>query len=439
VLPNLLSNSQEEHPWQAMKESSSPPPEATIHAADLSPKRVLFVDDDPEVLDRLKRTLEETRAEWQMAFNTSARDALRRLDEAQFDVIVTDTHMPEMGGFELLTEVLRRYPNMVRIVLSPTVKLDLALRSANVAHQYLAKPCDAATLRAALDTAMRIRTMLVSPALKTFISRMTSLPSLPSVHTKLVESLEDPEISSRELGEIIAQDVGLTVKVLQIANSAFFGLYRYIASPSEAAVYLGIDTIRALTLSTGVFSAFHHTGLTPVFIGQLQRHSMTSGVLAHAIANSEGLAKKTCNSSLVGGLLHDVGKLVLAANCPKEYGDVLAAASKDGVSPCEAEEQVFGTTHAEIGAYLLWLWGLPDAVCTAVAFHHKPAEHSVTAFTGAGTIHVADALEHESEDCLDSAGCLDIDHRYLAALSLSDHLGSWRQLSKKYSHRGEQD
>ena len=438
MLPNLLSNLQEERPWQAMKESSSPP-EDIVPAADLSQKSILFVDDDPDVLDRLKRTLEETRAEWQMAFSTSARDALRQLEAAQFDVIVTDTQMPEIGGFELLAEVLRRYPNMVRIVLTPTLKQDLALRSANVAHQYLAKPCDGATLRAALDTALRIRRMLVSPALKIFISRMTSLPSLPLVHTKLVDSLEDPEISSRELGEIIAQDVGMTVKILQIANSAFFGLYRYIASPSEAAVYLGIDTIRALTLSTCVFSAFHHTGLTPVFIGQLQRHCITSGVLAHAIANSEGLNKKTCNSSLVGGLLHDVGKLVLAANCPKEYGDVLAAASKDGVNPCEAEEQVFGTTHAEIGAYLLWLWGLPDAVCTAVAFHHKPAEHSVTAFTGAGTIHVADALEHESEDCLNSARCLDIDHTYLAALSLSDHLGSWRQLSKKHSRRGEQE
>ena len=436
MLTNLHSDSQQERHWQAMNEPFSTPD--TPVPADPSRKCALFVDDDPSVLDRLRGTLEGMSTDWQMTFSTSARDALRKLEEAPFDVIVTDTHMPEMGGFELLAEVLRRYPDMVRIVLSPTVKQDLAIRSANVAHQYLAKPCDAATLRAALDTALRIRKMLVSPALKTFISRMTSLPSLPSVHTKLVESLENPEISSRELGEIIAQDAGMTVKILQIANSAFFGLYRYIASPSEAAVYLGIDTIRALTLSAGVFSAFHHTGLTPVFIGQLQRHSMTSGVLAHAIANSERLSKKTCNSSLVGGLLHDVGKLVLAANCPKEYGDVLAAASKEGLSPYEAEQQVFGTTHAEIGAYLLWLWGLPDAVCNAVAFHHKPAEHSATTFTGAGTIHVADALEHEMEGCLDSARLVDIDHGYLAGLSLSDHLGEWRQLCRARSHDEEQ-
>lgn len=438
MLPNLLTNSHDERPWQAMKELSFPP-ETPMHVPDPSRRRVLFVGDDSSVSGRLRQTLDDVSPSWQMTFITSPREALRRLEETQFEVIVTDTHMPEMSGFELLAEVLRRYPNMVRIVLSPTVKQDLAIRSANVAHQYLAKPCDAATLRAALDTALRIRKMLVSPDLKTFISRMTSLPSLPLVHTKLVESLENPEISSRELGEIIAQDVGMTVKVLQIANSAFFGLYRYIASPTEAAVYLGIDTIRALTLSTGVFSAFHHTGLTPVFIGQLQRHSMTSGVLAHAIASAEGLNKKTCNSSLVGGLLHDVGKLVLAANCPKEYGDVLAAASKEGVSPCAAEQQVFGTTHAEIGAYLLWLWGLPDAVCTAVAFHHNPAEHSATTFTGAGTIHVADALEHEMEGCLDSARRMEIDLGYLAALSLSGHLGQWRQLCRTHGRRGEQD
>src|SRR5258708_24434704 len=358
-------------------------------------KRVLFVDDDRTVLDAFAQTLRDANSDYEMAFTTSAQEALRRLAESEIDVVVADMHMPEIGGADLLTEVMRLYPQTVRILISDNAGIELVVRSSTTAHQFLTKPCDAATLRRTLDRALRIREMLASPGLRTVVSRMTSLPTLPAMYTKLVESLDDPEISSRELGDIIAQDVGMTAKILQIANSAFFGLYRYVANPSEAAVYLVIDTIRALTLSTSVFSAFQEAGLNPFFIGQLQQHSMATGMVALAIAKAESLPKKACDASLVGGLLHDAGKLVLAANCPKEYADVLALIRNENLTSYTAESQIFGAPHAHIASYLLWLWGLPDEVCRAVAFHHRPREASAKAFTAAAAIHVAHALEHE--------------------------------------------
>jgi len=401
-------------------------------------KRVLFVDDDQNILDGIKRTLHSMRAEWQMAFSTSGEEALKKLEEREFDVIVTDMRMPGMTGSELLTEVLQRYPSMVRIILSGTVEHDLVLRSATTAHQSLVKPCDATTLRATLDAALRIREILISPKLRSLVSQVTSLPSLPSVHARLIESLDNPEISSREMGEIIAQDVGMTAKLLQLANSAFFGLYRYVASPSEAAIYLGLDTIRALTLSNGVFSVFQQSGAAEPFIGQLQRHSIKVGMVASLIAKRENLPKKICDSSLIGGLLHDVGKLVLAANCPKEYDEVLAGAREEGIAWHEAELRVFGATHAEIGAYLLWLWGLPDEMCKAVAFHHKPADCSETTLTAAAAIHVADALEHEVEGAPDPACRADIDMNYLTTIKLADHVPEWRRLHDEFTSRGEE-
>ena len=408
-----------------------------VKTAVLPVKRVLFVDDDQNILDGLKRTLHSMRTEWQMAFSATGEEALKKLEESEFDVIVTDMRMPGMNGSELLTEVLQRYPSMVRIVLSGTVEHDLVLRSAATAHQYLVKPCDAATLRATLDTALRIREVLISPKLRSVVSRVTSLPSLPSVYAKLVESLENPEISSREMGEIISQDVGMTAKLLQLANSAFFGLYRYVASPSEAAIYLGLDTIRALTLSTGVFSVFQESGAAELFIGQLQRHSMKVCMVANIIAKRESLSKKICDSSLIGGLLHDVGKLVLSANCPEEYNEILAVARKEGVACYERERQVFGATHAEIGAYLLWLWGLPDEMCKAVAFHHKPADCSETSFTAAAAIHMADALEHEVDGAPDPDCRADIDMNYLNRMALVDHVPEWRRLHDEFVNRGE--
>jgi HD-like signal output (HDOD) protein len=398
-----------------------------IHLPSTS-KRALFVDDEQYVLDGLKRTLHSFRAEWQIDFSTSGAEALRKLTEREFDVIVTDMRMPGMSGSELLTQVLERYPNTVRIMLSGTVEHDAVLRSATTAHQYLSKPCDAITLRATLDAALRIRSMLASPRLRTLISRMTSLPSLPTVYAELVKSLENEEVSCRELGGIIAKDIGMTVKTLQLANSAFFGLSRHIASPEDAAVFLGVDTIRALTLSTSVFSAFRETGLADGLIGQLQRHSMATGTLASSIAKVENLPKKACDSSVIGGFLHDVGKLVLAVNCADEYKSVIGAARDEGRSCHELEQIAFGATHAEIGACLLWLWGLPDAVCQAVAFHHSPARCSDTTFTAAAAIHAADALEYESQEPENKFGKESIDTEFLSNLRLTDRLPVWRRL-----------
>ena len=405
--------------------------------ATTSLKRVLFVDDDRNVLDGIEQTLLDASSDYEVAFTTSGREALRKLAESGFDVIVADMHMPEIGGADLFTEVMRLYPQTVRILLSDNAGLDLVLRSSTTAHQFLTKPCDAATLRRTLERALRIREMLASPGLRTVVSRMTSLPTLPAMYTKLVASLDDPEISSRELGEIIAQDVGMTAKILQIANSAFFGLYRYVANPSEAAVYLGIDTIRALTLSTTVFSAFQEAGLNPFFIGQLQQHSMATGMVAYAIAKAENLPKKACDASLVGGLLHDAGKLVLAATCPKEYADVVALMRKEGLTSYAAESQIFGATHAEIGSYLLWLWGLPDEVCRAVAFHHQPREASAKVFTAAAAIHVANALEHERAT-VDPVLQMNIDLEFLKSLGLANRLPEWRRLCSEQLDKKEE-
>src|SRR5689334_4057755 len=120
-------------------------------------KRVLFVDDDRTVLDAFAQTLRDAGSDYEIAFTAGAQEALRKLAESEFDVIVADMHMPEMGGADLLTEVMRLYPQTVRILLSDNAGLELVVRSSTAAHQFLTKPCDAATLRRTLERALRIR------------------------------------------------------------------------------------------------------------------------------------------------------------------------------------------------------------------------------------------------------------------------------------------
>ena len=374
-------------------------------------KRLLFVDDEPKVLDGLQRMLYPFRSQWQMVFASSGREALQRLNESEYDVVFADVRMPEMGGVELLSEVTRRCPQTIRIVLSGTTDLELKLGAVDVAHQYLYKPCDVETLRAAVERAFSGTERLPDAALRRLISGIQTLPSAPAVTLKLADVLGSGNASEKHIAAVIAQDMAMTAKVLQLVNSAFFGSHRQITNPAEAVAHLGIGTVTALALSVIVFSQLPPARSSRI-AEDLTHHGLRVGALARKIAESSGFAGTAAGDCFVAGLLHDIGKLVLATSCAKQFTDALLKAHENSSTASAAELAEFGVTHSEVGAYLLWLWGLPDCLTEVVASHHKP--HGQLPEAGLLiAVHVADALVNgraESGidfDCLSKAGLLE--------------------------------
>lgn len=396
----------------------APPGAPTVPAGGM--KRVLFVDDENKVLEGLQRMLYPMRGEWRMEFVSSGVEALRRLSESEFDVLVTDIRMPVMSGIELLNQVVELHPQVVRLVLSGTVSMDLTLRSAALAHQYLVKPCDAATLRSKVEHALNLRTMLADPALKQLISRLPNLPSVPSIYTRLLQALRSAEVSTKDIGLIIEQDMAMTAKILQLANSAFLGLARRVATPGEAVTYLGVDAVRSLVLSASVFSQFRPKNLQEFSVEALQEHSLKVAALAGEIAHSLTWSQSAMNDTFVGGLLHDAGKLVLAQHCPDAYRTALLRAHGGGASIREAEQEVFGTTHAEVGGYLLWLWGIPDEITEVAATHHRRPVDPERPASPADAVHVADALVNQRID-------QDLDRARVENLGWTKLLPEWQE------------
>ena len=191
-------------------------------------KHVIFVDDEPLVLKGLARLLHPLRTEWQMTFVTSGAQALEAMTATPFDVLVTDMRMPGVSGSALLAEVSNRYPDTIRIVLSGMCDREEALSTVAGAHQFLAKPCDADLLRKAVERAFTVKNDLAKGALKNFISRITSLPSPPSLYNSLIEAAQDPMVSAQRIGSIVAQDIAMTSKVLQLVNSPLFAIRRTV-------------------------------------------------------------------------------------------------------------------------------------------------------------------------------------------------------------------
>jgi putative nucleotidyltransferase with HDIG domain len=391
-------------------------------------KRILFVDDEPNVLYGLKRMLRSQRKHWDMAFTSGGEEALALMEQEPFEVVVSDMRMPGMDGAELLTAVMRRYPNAVRLILSGHSEWELIMKSVGPAHQYLTKPCDADQLKATVAQAFALRELLAEPNLQALVARLDTLPSLPAVYHKILETLRSPRASCMSVGQIVSEDPAMAAKVLQLVNSAFFGLGRNISNPCQAVTLLGLDTIRALVLSIHVFSELDQRQVKALSLDALWAHSLTVGTLAKRIAQAEVQDPKVWDDALLAGLLHDIGKLVLGTNLPDEYLAVRERAAEGEVSLPEAERQVFGASHAEIGAYLLGLWALPDPIVEAAAFHHRPSQYQSRRFSPLSAVHAADCLctANSEEDTATPEQAFDL--AYLDALGLPDRADAWRAL-----------
>jgi len=358
-------------------------------------KRIMFVDDDPNVLTGLRNVLRTKRREWDMVFAIGPEEALANLSKGSFDVVVSDMRMPRMDGATLLGKVKEMQPWAVRMILSGQTELDSAMKSVFVAHVFLSKPCDPVLLQSVVDRACRLNAILRSEELRSTAGKVQMLPTAPRTYVALNEALTLPTCSVAALVQIIEHDVGLSAKLLQLVNSAFFGLPKRISSLNDTVTYLGFSTIKNLALALETFSAAAQTsGLSEAKLSAIQDHSLLTGQIAQQI---EANATKRAEGAFLAGVLHEVGCLLNVKNSPDQ----------DSGEPVEREF---------LGAYLLGLWGLPHAIMEAVAYHKKPHMVAHSTFELVDIIYVADHLATEVR----SSGADDpkLDLAYLAGIGI---------------------
>ena len=353
-------------------------------------KTIIFVDDEPRILEGLQRMLRPQRKDWEMRFATSGAEALAMLAEQPADLVVTDMRMPVMDGAELLQHVRQLHPAAIRIVLSGYFDGEAALRAVPVAHQFLAKPCDALKLRAMIDRCSLSAEILADESARRIVGTMGQLPVFQSTRTMLLSALDNPASSLDEIGELVGRDVGLAAKVLQLVHSAFFGLPREIVDVNTAVGYLGFDTIRQLLLLAEVMRSFRPGTVNGFTLEEFERHSN----LVARITSRLPLRPSLRSSAVVAALLHDVGILVQSARIPEELNACCDEAKSIGIPLYVAEKSRHGTTHAEIGAYLLTVWGFPPEIVHAVGHHHKPAppDEPLAELDVTSAVHIADVL-----------------------------------------------
>jgi HD-like signal output (HDOD) protein len=352
---------------------------------------VMFVDDEAHVLAALRRSLHHLKKQWRMRFASSAAEALEQLQETPADVVVSDMRMPGMNGQVFLCHVRDRWPGAIRVVLSGQTELESALASVDVSHRFLDKPCGPDVLEETVQRLLVIRERIGSPRVREFVGAIGSLPSTPSVIAELNSALLDPQVTNHAVVAILERDPAVTAKLLQLANSALLGIDEPVNDVATAVDCLGIAAVRDLATATAAFSALSPSSPDlSSFTEQLESHSLRVALLAAEIAG-EDVAKQ----AFAAGMLHDIGQLIVAANAPEQWAEINTLVAT-GIARPTAELSVLGVTHAEIGSYLLALWGLPGSLYEAVAWHHDAPAHTPWAMAPVHAVHLAEhVLEHD--------------------------------------------
>lgn len=400
-------------------------------------KQILFVDDEPRILDGLKRMLRPMRREWDVSFASSGQEALDILSKNPFDVVVSDMRMPGMDGGQLLTKVMELYPHIIRIVLSGQSEQEMIMKSVRPTHQFLSKPCSAEMIKLVIQRSCDLRDMLASDALKDAVSQIQSLPSLPTFYNKIMKTVQSPKASLKDIGKIIEQDVAMTAQILKLVNSAYFGFYSNISNPVQAVTILGVNIIKTLVLSIEIFSIFE-TGKEHDFsFDKLWEHSKLAGIFARNIAMDITKDQHFIDDAFTTGFLHDIGLIVLASRLPEAYKQILNDARHKKITIYEAEFGVLRSTHAEIGAYLLGLWGFSDDIVEAIAMHHKPIIRHDEPFSLITIVHLADIFVQDILGPRQGIQISKLDKNYIEKLNLEKHRLKWLEKCKEIYETGE--
>ena len=394
-------------------------------SADGATKRILFVDDTPDTFGALQEALDAHAGSWQVDYAPGGEAALAALAHAPVDVVVAEEQIGAMDGVTLLTRVRDEHPTTIRMILSATTRPGLATI---VSHRLLSKPCNVEDLTVLIrrSSALHARTGEVEAFRKTMAT--TALPSRPGVYMELNQVLSSPDWEPHQVSAVLERDVAMSAKVLQLANSALFGLTSTVTSVRDAVMYLGVDTIRSLALTAEAFGKVAPRGDAGFSLDDFQAHAM----LVARITASILPAGRTQQEAVTAALLHDIGKLVLISDGDRRWAQLTDRARERRVPVHVVEAEADGVTHAHVGAHLLSLWGLPDGIVEAVAHHHDPSEVDGLAFDGVAAVHIANGLANElhpaTEEEPPAAG---LDLELLDRLGLRPRLDLWRQRSRE--------
>lgn len=360
-------------------------------------EKILFVDDEVQILKAFRRLFMDT--DYEIITAGSGEEALDILQEEEVDIIVSDMKMPNMTGYELLSKVKEKYPNIVRIILSgfSDERIVYDALQKNIAKLYILKPWENTSFINTLEKVFQIENVLKNGDVLKLINNAEELPTIKGSYVNIINTID----SGQEIYKIIESiecDYSIAGKLLHIVNSSYYGIKT--GSIKRAVSYLGVDNIKNIVIASAFIDSL---GFDPNYnekIALLWKQSFISNRIFNIIYN-EFLNKKTPETAMTAGLLCNVGVIFLIHSFKEKYVEILDEISRTGENIIEIENKAFGTNHQEIGGYLLRWWDIPLPIVEAALYHHKPLDENIINKEIVLVVHIAEkyAWDILKENC----------------------------------------
>lgn len=387
-------------------------------------RTILFVIGDPQQTRDLSQLLADCRAPWEMTYVRTSAEALAHLQAHPCDLVVAAMSLPDRGGVELMNEIMERHTGAARMLLGDIEEREWVVQSLGTAHQVLLSPFDAWRLKAALARALESEPWVPGKIARKLIAEMKCLPSPPYIYFRVMREMRLPEPSVENIGTLISRDPVMSAKLLRAANSASMGLGMQVVSPVEAVMYLGLENTQGLVLLAHSCSFFEQIKAPFFSVDQVWNHSIRTGQLAQKIARARHEQTSLVDECFTAGLLHDMGKMILAANHTEKFRESMRLVRNSGLQENDAENQVFGTNHAEVGGCLLAGWGVPWPIVEAVALHHAPRVIGQPGFNALAAVHAANHIARIKEPHPPR-----VDMEFLKTCGLEGEFETWKALA----------
>jgi HD-like signal output (HDOD) protein len=396
---------------------------------------ILFIDNDDGQFDAIKKPI--------YGWSIHSRQTLEEgkeflLQNENTNIVIVNVDLHGLEGIQFLSDIKLGLPEIVRFSAIANEAAPISLKASSVSNQCIAKPYIENELKVLLMRAVSLRERLSGCTFRERLHEISGLPSLPKLYKEITDEMYSPNPSLARVSELIEQDISLSAKILQVVNSAAIGLRNEVTLVSQAATLLGMEKLSSMVLLAEVYSMVGNATLPAGFsLEGLWAHSLKVANYSKIISQEAIEDRQLADSSMTAGMLHDVGMVILAAHFSTELVTVLSITKEQELTLWDAEKEVFGTTHAEIGGYLLELWGLPDPIVEAVTFHDLPSsipeedypsmvpEHGFTPLTA---VHVGNYFCEDERRSAYGGTEGDIDSHYLERLGFMENVPQWLEI-----------
>ncbi|MEH6626929.1 MAG: HDOD domain-containing protein [Motiliproteus sp.] len=394
--------------------------------------KVLLLDTNGTFFDWGER-INHTGRNWHVLRVSSNGEMLSYLKENRFQAIVVVSSGRIQADNDCFIKAMTLQPQAVRILLPgmplSNTQLSYAL---DLVHRVYPDPDKIETIATEVEYLIKINGLVHKQKTRDYVLSLGQLPSPPMIYHKLSEALSSERSNSDHISGIIEQDPALAAKVLKIINSAYFGLGRQISSIHETVTLLGIRTLRGLSISGHLVSLYPpHRNWSYFSFERMNQRALLVARLAQQICKDLKTNQAVQDQSFVGGLLHDLGVLVLASQDPQSYRKIMVASAQKNTPLFLVEKRMLGVFHGEVGAFLLAQWKLPAPIVEAVLLHHTPQLSAGDSFSPLAAVHIADALITDTETEIGANLGNSLCEEYVQRLRLQTYMPQWQVAAKK--------